>query len=296
MKTRYLFILAVAAALTACNIEKPDVETADASEIVTLNATIGTPGTKIHFAKDNDTYTETRWEDGDCIWVRSDTQPEWERGDCFKTSANDISADGHSAAFTGRTRKDGKLCAVYPYGSVAPGSDNETVLLDVPQSRALVAGDCPAGSNAAVAFWADGSTSFAMKYLFGALKISITGNGQIIDSFEIEDTAGNALWGTCKVTPDYASKDIASIEMVNGSAKAATVELKAGPATLSANPLDFYFILPEGSLGGGFTLRVIDTGGKTLAFVSSNAANAIVRGKVVKMPTVDIAAGVPVSE
>ena len=44
MKTRYIFILAVAAALTACNIEKPVVETVDAGEIVTLNATIGTPG------------------------------------------------------------------------------------------------------------------------------------------------------------------------------------------------------------------------------------------------------------
>lgn len=294
MKTRTLFtILVVAAAASACNIEKPVVESTDAGEVVTLNATIGTPGTKIHFAQDMDTYTETRWEDGDCIWVRSDTQPEWERGDCFKTSADKISADGHSAAFTGRTRKDGKLCAVYPYGSVTPGSDNGTVLLDIPQSRTLAVGDCPAGSNAAAAFWADGSTSFSMKYLFGALKISITGNGQVIDSFEIEDAAGNVLWGVCKVTPDYDAGDIASIEMVNGSAKASTVELKAGPATLSSTPLDFYFILPEGSLGGGFTLKVIDTGENVLSFVSSNAGNAIVRGKVTKMPVVDISAAVP---
>ena len=81
--------------------------------------------------------------------------------------------------------------------------------------------------------------------------------------------------------------------MVNDSAKAATVELKAGPVTLSSTPLDFYFILPEGSLGGGFALKVKDTEDNLLAFVSSNAANAIVRGKVVKMPTVDIAAAVP---
>ena len=294
MKTRYFFILlAVAAAVSACNIEKPVIEETVTGEVVTLTATIGEPGTRIHFAQDKDTYTETRWEADDCIWVRSDTQPQWERGDCFKTSANGISADGHSAAFTGRTRKDGNLCAVYPYASVAPGSDNETILLDVPQSRTLVAGDCPAGANAAAAFWADGSTSFAMKYLFGALKISITGNGQVIDSFEIEDTAGNALWGTCEVTPDYGAKDIASIVMVNGNAKAASVELKAGPVTLSNTPLEFYFILPEGALGGGFTLKIKDTGSNIVAFVSSNAGNAIVRGKVVKMPAVDIANAVP---
>ena len=117
MKTRYLIPALLLAALSAVSCDKEqgepviDVVTGDT---VTLNATIGLPDTKLHFSGDKGTYTETRWQAGDCIWVRSDTQPHWEKGDCFRTSADAISADGHSATFTGRTRKDGRLCAVYP--------------------------------------------------------------------------------------------------------------------------------------------------------------------------------------
>lgn len=289
MKTKYILsIIAVAAAVVACNEEKPFIDIADAGDAVTLTASIGTPATRIHFNGDKDTYTETRWQEGDCIWVRSDTQPAWERGDCFKTSEAQISADGHSAEFTGRTRAEGRLCAVYPYGMVQPGSDNDEVVLSIPETNELVPGDCPANANAAVAFWADGSTSFSMEYLLGALKVSVTGNGQQIVKASVTDSGKAQLWGTLKVIPDYEDKGIAWTEISNISMARSTATLTTKPIALSSTPLEFYFLLPDGVLKEGFVLRLTDTEDNTYVF-ATDKDNEIVPGKVVKMPAVDLA-------
>ena len=289
MKTKYIFsIIAITVAVAACNTEKPVIEVTEAGEYVALTASIGTPGTKIHFTGDKDTYTETRWQDGDCIWVRSDTQPAWERGDCFKTSAAQISDDGHSAVFTGRTRVEGRLCAIYPYDIVQPGSDNDAVVLAIPDTNELVSGDCPASSNVAVAFWADGSNSFSMVYLLGALKVSVSGNGQTIVKAEITDSGESILWGDMKVVPDYGNKGISSAEISNSALNRSTATLTSEGQVLGSTPLEFYFMLPEGALTKGFVLRLTDSESKTYLFVSEKN-NAIVRGKVVKMPAVDLA-------
>ena len=287
MKTRYILpLLLIAAAAVSCNKDIP-AEEASSGELVELTASIGAPATKIHFAGDMGTYTDTRWEDNDQLWVRSDTQPYWERGDCF--TASGISSDGHSATFVGRTRTDGKLCAVYPYGQVAPGSDNEKILLDVPAERAMIAGDCPAGSNAAAAFLADGSTALQMNYLFGAIKFSITGSGETLTKAELVDAGGAALWGTMEIVPDYASNS-AELAMTNNSMSRGTVALTINGLSLGTTPLDFYFVLPEGALAKGFSLILYDNAEGVHVFSSKDAGNVITRGKVVKMPAVDISA------
>lgn len=286
MKTRYYLpiLISVVAALSACNKELPAPSDEVSGELITLEATIGEPGTRIHFTGDNGTYTETRWEKDDCIWVRSDTQPLWERGDCFKISS--ISSDGHTASFTGRSRKDGKMCAVYPYGMVDGMSTNDEVHLEVADTQAIVPGDCPKGSVAAVAFWADGSTAFAMKYVFGAVKFSLKGEGiAAVKYFELSDAdTSNPLHGTCVVTPDYDTKDIKSVAM-NGKAFSNKLRLEPeSPVTLGDTPYEFYVMLPEGSLSSGFTLKAYDADANLLASLTTEKNNAVVRGKVLKMP------------
>lgn len=287
MKTRYLIPALLLAALSAVSCDKEqgapviDVVTGDT---VTLNATIGLPDTKLHFSGDKGTYTETRWQAGDCIWVRSDTQPHWEKGDCFRTSADAISADGHSAAFTGRTRKDGRLCAVYPYGRVKDLSDNDKVLLDIPRTEELVIGDSPAGSNLAAAFWADGSTSFTMKYILGAVKFSLTGEGWQVNRFELIDAdPSNALWGECEVVPDYENKDIASVTVKNDDPSRNRISLETS-VVLGSTPVEFYFMLPPGSLAKGFTLKAYGPDDSVVAVQLTGRDNTVAAGKVVKMP------------
>ena len=287
MKTRYLLpiLLSVAAVLSACNKEQAEPSGTESGELVTLEASIGAPGTKIHFTGDKDSYTETKWQAGDCLWVRSDTQPYWEAGDCFTTSAADISSDGHSAKFTGRTRKDGKLAAAYPYMMVNTSSDNDEIWLDLPGEQTLVPGDCAPNSNPAVAFLADGSTSLSMKYVLGAIKFSLTGENLKVSSFELLDAkSSNALHGSCVVTPDYEAKDIKSIKMLGNPGANRLRLVPSAEITLGSTPLDFYVMLPEGSLSDGFVLKALDAEGKALASLLSEKVNTITRGKVVKMP------------
>lgn len=294
MKTRYYISILLSAvfALAACEKEKAYRGEAEENDLLTLEAGIGVPGSRIHFTGDFDTYTETKWQAEDCIWVRSSTQPMWEKGSRFGTTASDISSDGHTAKFTGRSRADGRLAAVYPYAAVIDGSDNDAVMLEIPQSRALVADDCPAEANAAAAFWADGSKGFAMKYIFGAIRFSLTGEGEQVSRFELSDIASaHSLWGTCTVTPDYDSKDIKSVAMSNDLGTRNKVSLEGSVTMDATNPFVFYFILPEGSLKDGFVLKAFDAEGKEVGRVVTDKDNSIVRGKVVKMPSAKIEAG-----
>lgn len=284
MKSNRIIAALLAAAAFFASCENEICVTIE-EELVTLDACIGNPDTRIHFTGDNALFTETRWEADDCIWVRSDTQAYWERGDCFKTSGTYISSDGHSAKFQGRTRVEGRLSAVYPYDLVLGGSDNDKVCVSVAQANKLVPGDCPAGSNVAAAFWADGSSSFSMQYVLGAIKFSLTGNGEKVSSFVLVDAdSDNALWGVCEITPDYDAKGIASAVMVNDDPSRNRIILETD-LTLGGTAQDFYFMVPAGSFSKGFSLRVYGPDGKMLSSMGTKQANTVERGKVLVMPS-----------
>lgn len=275
-------LLSAAALFASCENE---ISVTLEEELITLDACIGNPDTRIHFTGDNGLFTEIRWEADDCIWVRSDTQAYWERGDCFKTSEANISADGHSARFQGRTRVEGRLSAVYPYDLVLGGSDNDKVCVSVAQTNKLVPGDCPAGSNVAAAFWADGANSFSMQYVLGAIKFSLTGNGEKVSQFVLIDAdSSNSLWGVCEITPDYDAKGIASVTMVNDDPSRNRIILETD-MTLGGTPQEFYFMVPAGSFSKGFSLRVYGMDGKLLSSITTKKANTVGRGKVLVMPS-----------
>ena len=103
MKThKYIaaLLIGTAALSLSCTKEKQDPAEETAYEIVTLEACFAEPAaTRVHFTGETGLTTLTGWENGDCLWVRSDTQPMWERGECFR--AENISPDGHTASFTG---------------------------------------------------------------------------------------------------------------------------------------------------------------------------------------------------
>ena len=285
-KTAYI-ILAAALLAAACKPEKP--VTSPTLEKMTLTVRFDAPQSRISFAGEADGKTKTAWSAEDKLWVRSDTQPAWERGDCFTTSAEAISADGHTATFTGVSRKDGLLAVAYPYERIADGADNDAVCFDMPKTCPLVPGNAPALTHAAVGFLRDGSTQLAMKFVLGALKVGITGSGESIGMVELADAdEGNALWGTLVVTPDYTTGDAASIRMENPAAGRNSVQLSAEGVKLSSTPVEFYFMLPEGSLAKGLTLKVFSADGEVMKqFTTTSSANAIARGKVVKLPAVD---------
>ena len=277
-------LLSTAALSVSCTKEKISLADETGYETVTLQATFSEPDTKITFTGETELKTLVGWENGDCIWVRSNTQPMWERGERF--CAETISQDGHTATFTGRTRKEGLMAAVYPYGPVLDMSNNDVVYIDYPMERPLVKGNCPAASLAAAGFWNDGSTSFTMNFAVGAVKFSIKGNGEKVSKFELIGTAKDqALWGTLTIKPDYQTKGIAEATMANSDPmRNRTYLIPAEELTIGAEPVDFYFVLPAGGLAQGFVLNAYGADGEVVGQLSSDKDNSIVCGKVVRMP------------
>ena len=277
-------LLSTAALSVSCTKEKHSLADETGYETVTLEATFPETSTKITFTGETELNTLVGWENGDCIWVRSNTQPMWERGERFCVET--ISQDGHTATFTGRTRKEGRMAAVYPYGPVLDMSNNEMVQIDYPKERVLVQGNCPVASLAAAGFWDDGSTSFTMNFAVGAVKFSIKGNGEKVSRFELIDAnKEQALWGTLSIKPDYQTKGIAETTMANSDPmRNRTYLTPAEELTLGAEPVDFYYVLPAGSLAQGFVLNAYGADGEIVGQLSSDKDNNIVCGKVVRMP------------
>ncbi|MBQ7622190.1 MAG: hypothetical protein IJS66_00435 [Bacteroidales bacterium] len=291
MKTRYILPLMLLAALVSCKKDDSPAESALSGSPMTLTGGIGDTSTKINFVEEQELFTSVTWQENDRLWVRASSQPYWERGDCFTTSADKISADGRTATFSGIARTDGKLCAIYPFQYVNEASNNDKIMLDVIQSKSLVRDNCAFIANCAAAFWADGSDAFTMQYLFGALKVSLVGAGQVLAKAELIDNNGeNALWGTCTIVPDYAKKTFKSVKMTNSSGSKNTIALTSSDGiTLDSTPLEFYFIAPAGSLSDGFMLKLTAKDGSIIKLLhTTSTANKIVRGTVIKLPTMDV--------
>ena len=286
-KNTFIAALLLCAAALSVSCTKENQSPADeiGYETVTLEASFPeSTSTKINFTGETELKTLTSWENGDCIWVRSHTQPMWDRGESFKVET--ISQDGHSATFTGRTRKEGRMAAVYPFGTVLDVSNNDLVKMDYPMERPLVKNNCPEVSLAAAGFWADGGTSVTMQFAVGAIKFSIKGDGEKVTRFELVDADKNqALWGTLAIKPDYQTKGIAEAKMENNDPLRNRVSLTlAEELTLGATPVNFYFVLPEGSLAQGFVLNAYAADDTIVGQLTTDKDNSIVCGKVVRMP------------
>ena len=72
MKNKYIipFLMCFAALAASCTIEPKSPEEELSGEVVTLEATIGTPETRIHFEGDKGTYTATSTQAFSAMGIR----------------------------------------------------------------------------------------------------------------------------------------------------------------------------------------------------------------------------------
>ena len=226
------------------------------------------------------------WNADDQIWVRSAAQEAGTAGNLFVTSAENISADGKEARFSGEAPSDGPYVAAYPYSAVASGSDNTRLLLDIPAVQNYAAGTFAPGANPSVAVWESG-TSMSFTNIFGLLRLKLTGSAPL-QKIVVTDNAGDALWGSCQVAIDATSCTAGEAEITNSAENRSSLTLDCGEGvTLGPEPTVFYFVAPAGAFAKGFTCTLYDVKGTVLKTIVTNTPCTIQRNGVSSLESIN---------
>ena len=212
------------------------------------------------------------WSQEDKIKVYSAT---CQAGEVFTLAGG----EGTSAAsFTGTQPGAAPYVAVYPGDMAQRYVSSSEVGLTLPGEQEYCAGGFAPGSNPAVAF-AEGD-NLAFRNACGLLAIRMTGSASVT-RLVLTDLSGAKIWGSGSV-----SADDGCFVRADGGVGDDTLTLTCpAPVQLGEEPTAFYFVLPAGSLGEGFSLKIVDAdGGAMNVRGAGNGANAIARSTICAMP------------
>lgn len=126
------------------------------------------------------------------------------------------------------------------------------------------------------------------KNICGYLRLHITGSCKIT-KIEVRDLAGAMLWGDTSIALAKAGTDLQKIGLANGSDTVILdVNSAEGGLDLTGHTdYYFWFVLPPGSLAGGFEAKVYN-GDSLLKTFTTTKSHTIVRNKVTVMKEVSM--------
>ena len=278
-----LTIISMAALLllaASCKKEK-NVET---GEGISFRATTEAP------SGDSKTYLDgqlVKWKHDDAILVCSHSEPEGR-----KFIANVIGDDERTAEFDA----DG-LCpdeffepyyrAFYPYNNVTAA--NGVYTLTLPATQVYAENGFAPETFPMMAM--SHNTELNFKNICGMLELKLYNPSPTpckVRNITITSLkeGGEMLWGKGTVT--WGSVPVLS-ELANGSSSLKLDCFATGQgvelSTNEANPTVFHFVVPTGTLGEGFTVKVTDVNGDIWTKNATNSQNLIERNTVTMMPT-----------
>ena len=165
--------------------------------------------------------------------------------------------------------------AVYPETATLSGN---TVSLTLPATQTAAAGIFGNGLNPMLGTFT-GPNDLVFTSLCGGLGISLTGNNVAITGIEIESWVDTEkLNGAFEADCTAANPALAATA---GNAGTNKVMLSCN-TTLTATPQDFYFVLPVGTLAGGFTMKVYNGGNEPIFTMGSQNSQLVVELNTVK--------------
>jgi len=201
----------------------------------------------------------------------------WNAGDSFSV----LSSDGENSEFTlaseaGKTTGTFKgnlsgtapYYAIYPYSKDAALSGNN-LTFKLPSTQQYRHCSFGAGTNPMIATCGDLSSAISFKNLCGVLKLTLTGSCTIT-KIELTDRAEASLWGNASLSLDGTQGGFDQKLSVSGGSSTLTLDCGDGVVLDGiSSGVDFYFVLPAGTLAGGFDVKcyngdiLLDTFGTT---------------------------------
>lgn len=180
--------------------------------------------------------------------------------------------------------------AIYPAknaegvkNNITVTSDGITATINLPATQEYLENSFAEKSMPMVSY--SESQVFKFKNVLGGLCFPIKGEGTVT-KIELTTDANEALWGVCTTAVSTSGGDPSSEMTYNDAAqKTITLDCGAEGIVLGSTPVDFYIMVPAGTLESGFTVKAYN--GTEVIYEKSTAsapgANFISRNQVRKV-------------
>lgn len=227
-----------------------------------------------------------QWDANDAILVKSSTCGDPKR---FTTAQGGASVVFDAAETLPENFYTPDYTAYYPASAFL--SDQ----LTLSGTQTYVVNSFAAGANPMAAQSSDTKLSF--KNVCGLLKLELYSE-TACNVANITLTSSNSdemLWGTGSV---ILAEGIPSLGDLEDGGNMLILNCNGEPmSTESASPSSYFFVVPANTLGNGFIVKVTDTEGKTwMKIATASQDKVIVRSKITKMPSLQVATSAPVYE
>ena len=258
MQSRFCLCLAACLAAVSC-LQQISAECAQEPVCgpVTILATTETPDGASRTGLKND--TQVVWTAKDAVALLTDSTK-----DRFELISG---ANTGNAAFSGTTSGTAPFYAFYPYSEDCSVSGG-TLAFRLPSVQQYVAGSFAPGASPSLATMSNLTEGAVFKNLCGILQLNLCGSGKV-KRVEIVDLAGNMLWGDCSLSLDGKQGTSEQSLAVTGGSNRLVMEMEKEVSLMPKTARVLNFIVPPGSLSGGFSVKVFDAAGNALSFLTA---------------------------
>lgn len=272
MKKIVAYIAVAVLIFTACEKEK---EVLQETKDITLTAVMERPidgATKTVLTGGSSVY----WDSEDAISVFTTTENE---NAMFTTSQS-----GGQVEFTG-SASGTPLYAIYPYDSWNT-IDGSTIKFKLPSTQNYKTNSFGSGANVSVGQF-DGS-SIKFYNTCGVLRLSLSiadGDAATVGKIVLTDE-NNYLTGTFTADASSTTPTATYFSAADDGGNVITLNCGVSGVALSTSVTDFYIVVPNGSLSGGFTAKVYSLQGHLIKTLTTANSQTIARAHIKPMAAV----------
>lgn len=274
MKRIIIYLLAVTA-IMACTQPEIDVVHNRVSSDISLSVGFESNNTRIQL----DQTGKSVWNVNDTVSVfyNSEENQEWKFQGATGDRVGTILPTNQAAT----SNIDGNIVVVYPYDADTKyyAQDN-TVKTTVAQHQQYAEESYGSGGNILVAQGTNDNLS--LKNVYGWLKVSLTGDGQIVKSIILSGNNGEQLAGDIVINAESAAAEFCPTDT-----PIKTLRLNsASGVKLTANPTSFYIGVVPQIFERGVTIEIEDISGEKMVKSTSNTV-VINRRHILPMQAVE---------
>ena len=225
-----------------------------------------------------------KWDSRDAILVKSSTCTT-PRGFTTQESGDRVNFDADATLPTNFYAP--------PYTGYYPATAFSGDQLTLPATQNYVENTFASGANPMAA--ASSETLLPFKNVCGVLKLQLySATPCQVQSISITSNNGEQLCGTGAVT---LSGGIPSLGTLTGGGSTLTLAMGEGGKAMSTSesqPTAYYFVVPAGTLGTSFTVKVTETNGNVWSKTANAPANLIARSQITVLPEQSVATQPPI--